>query len=192
MKKKKLIIIGIIIVLIIGTLMNCADDSKKEESNTSADKTTEENIAEEEKTILFEDDEEVNKFFVDYQNLSNTEFKDFSSSRKYKCYAENSGYEYEVGHYHNTETGEETVGIRISQTNDTADAGVPAMREAYYYTVKALNNTLSDEDIYNIFDNREEFKGENTLSNIRITITPDLELSGGHSRGTIDIEKVIE
>lgn len=187
MKKKKVLLIVAVILVLIGMLMNCGNDDTSKDNEVS-----EENKVEEE--VLYEGDEVLNDFFVKYQELSNTEFKDYSftKTKEYKCSAENSGYWFEVAHNHNIVNDEITLDIRITETNETADAGVPAMREVYYYTVKALDNTLSDEDIYNIFDNREEDKGEHTLNNISILITPDLELSGGHSRGHIDITKLLE
>lgn len=162
--------------------IGCSSD----DSQTDTETTQEEVV--EEKEVLFEDNEFVNDFFVNYQEISNTEFSDYSSSRKYTCSAANSGYWFVVSHFSNTNE----LNVRIEETNDTADAGVPAMRDVYFYTVKALDNTLSDEDIYTIFDNREELKGEQTLNSLTISITPDLELSSGHSRGHIDITKNIE
>lgn len=190
MKKRKGLIIALIILIILGLLMNCSDDEKSSENSTTDETTAEETIND--KEVLFEKDELINDFFVKYQELSNTEFKDFSSQRTYWCSAENSGYWFDVSNYSDT-TG--VLEVRINETNETADAGVPAMREVYYYTVKTLDNTLSDEDIYRIFDGRindeDEYKGEQTLSSLKILITPDMELSGGHNRGHIDIEKTI-
>lgn len=195
MKKKKVVIIIAVIVVLLCMLFNCSNDDANENSNIAEENTVEEeNVVEEEKEILFEGDEVINDFFVKYQELSNTEFKDYSSSKakSFKCSAENSGYWFDVAHHHNSVNDEITLDIRINETNETADAGVSAMREVYYYTVKALDNTLSDDDIYKIFDNREEDKGGHDLNNIHILITPDMELSGGHSRGHIDITKLLE
>lgn len=188
MKKKgnkKKIIIGIIIFLLIcGAISNCSDKSKTEDNNMAE---VEEEAVAEEKPVLFEDDEVVNDFLVSYQELSNTEFKDFDKSRNYKCYAENSGYWFEIGDYSTN-----TIGVMITQTNDTADAGVEGMRDVFYYTVKTLDNTLSDDEIYEVFDNREELHYKATLNKVSIEIYPDMELSGGYSRGNIQIEKSLE
>ena len=181
---KKSILISLIIILCLSSyaFIGCSSEEVPEDNAVADEEVVEE------KEVLFEDDELVNDFFVSYQELSNTEFTDYSSSRKYTCSANNSGYWFEVSDFTTTNEFE----VRIEETNDTADAGVEAMRDVYYYTVKTLDNTLSDEDIYKIFDNRDELKGEQILSSIKITITPDLELSSGHSRGHIDITKAIE
>ena len=195
MRRKKIIGIIIGIVVILSLLSLCTNNTSTDDSNTSDENTVEEEVIEEQ-TVYFEDDEVVNEFFVNYQNVSNTEFKDFSSIRKYECSAENSNYYFEVRHLHNINTDENTLEVRIDESNETADAGVSAMREVYYYTVKTLDNTISDEDIYKIFDgkmNEEEgYLGEQTISTLKILITPDLELSGGHSRGHIDIVKILD
>ena len=190
MKKIKIILIIIGALLIIGAIQSCTNKDNPEESTITEQEQAEE--TKEETNVLFEDDEVINDFFTKYQELSNTEFKDYSSSKDFKCSAENSGYWFDVAHYHNSVNDEITLDIRINESNETADAGVSAMRDVYYYTVKALDNTLSDDDIYKIFDNREEDKGEHKLNNISILITPDMELSGGHSRGHIDITKLLE
>lgn len=192
MKKKKVLLIVVVILVLIGMLMNCGNDDTSKDNEVSEENKVEEEVKE--KEVLYEGDEVLNDFFVKYQELSNTEFKDYSftKTKEYKCSVENSGYWFDVAHHHNSVNGDITLDIRINETNETADAGVPAMREVYYYTVKALDNSLSDDDIYNVFDNREEDKGEHILNNISILITPDLELSGGHSRGHIDITKLLE
>ena len=186
MKKKIILFLITIVSLSLFVFVSCSNSETPEENNIE-----DEEVVEEEQ-MLFEDNENVNEFFFNYQKLSNTEFKDYSSSRKYTCSAENSGYWFSVSDFSTNGTLE----VRIEETNDTAEAGVPAMREVYYYTVKTLDNTLSDEDIYKIFDGRmndeDEYKGEQTLSSLTILITPDMELSGGHNRGHIDITKNIE
>jgi hypothetical protein len=55
------------------------------------------------------------------------------------------------------------------------------MKEVYFYTVKTLDNTLSDDEISNIFDSLGEYKLEKTLNTVNIVIYPDKELSGGYS-----------
>ena len=154
----------------------------------SSEAPEEDNSAAEEKLVLF-DNELINEFFVNYQELSNTEFHDFSSNKDYDCSAGNSGYWFGVSDYSDT-TG--IVEVRIQETNETADAGVPAMREVFFYSVKALDNTIPDEDIYRVFDERGDVMSEQTLSSLKIVITPDMELSGGHNRGHIEIEKTID
>lgn len=186
MKKLKIILIIIGVLLIIGAIQSCTNKDKPEESTITEQEQSEE--TKEESKVLFEDDDIVNDFFVKYEELSNTEFKDFSSGREYKCSAENSGYWFEVGHY----TPTNQLGIMITQTNDTAEAGVEGMRDVFYYTVKTLDNTLSDEEIYEVFDNREDKQYKATLNSLAIEIYPDLELSSGHSRGNIQIDKTLE
>lgn len=180
MNRKPIIILIAMMCFFLCLFVGCSSDAPEDSSDAL------------EELVLF-DNELVNEFFVNYQELSNTEFQNFSSHRAYNCSAENSGYWFDVSDFSST-TG--TVEVRIEETNDTADAGVPAMREAFYYSVKALDNTIPDEDIYRIFDGRmndeDEYKGEQTLSSLKILITPDMELSGGHNRGHIDIQKTIE
>lgn len=173
---KKVISIILLLCLFIFTFVSCSsEESSSEEAQTETQT--------EEKVVIFDKNETINDFFINYQELSNTEFKDISSNKDYNCYAENSGYYFEVRDLN------DKVQVIVEQTDETSDKGIEGMKEVYFYTVKTLDNTLSDDEINNVFDSLGEYKLEETLNTVNIVIYPDKELSGGYSPGHIDITR---
>ena len=167
------IIISILCVLSLIGLFNGGDDT------TSTDEPS--------SVVYFEENDATNAFMTAYNAITDSPFTDIdSSSQGVECHA--SSYDY---YFIITAPDDGSFRVRIDQTSDVFDEGMNGMKKPFHDTVKALDETLSDEEIDTFYDSflQEERKGAgNSLGNLSVNYTPNIEMSNGMSRGYVEIK----
>lgn len=191
-KKTQWLPLSLLFLLFLGVLSGCTnvnDDrvQSNEKEEVIVEESKSENIqaelSESEKEVVAED-EIVNDFILAYNEISENPFINVKKGNiRTKYHAESSGYWFEL--LNSNSTG--AISISISQTNDTADAGVSGMKQVFNDVVKAIDSTLTDDEINTFFDNLVSGKqvGELELGNTFVSFSPDIE---GRSRGHIEID----
>lgn len=198
--KKALVIAVSVVILISGCgSSGTQSDAPAETSTEAVEETVAENKAEtqdSEETSLTEkpaeqeekyvDDEVVNAFISEYNAISESPFNDITKGNiRTKFYAHSYGYYLELLHANDTDN----INVTITETNDTADAGVSGMRDVFHDCVAVIDKNVSDDEIYDYFDNlvSQEYMAEDTIGTVAVKYFPDKELSSGHSRGHIEL-----
>lgn len=128
----------------------------------------------------------VNTFISRYNEISESPLEDITNGNiRTKFFAHSYGYYLELLHANDTDD----IYVKITETNDTADTGVPGMRDVFHDCVTAIDGSLSDDDIYEFFDSLagQEYNKEESIGSVSVKYFPDKELSSGHSRGRIEI-----
>ena len=164
------------------------------ESDIASDSSTLNHISVESSSAVEQSSEElvkdgvVNNFIRTYNLHSTSPLSDIQKGNiRTKYYAFSYGYYLELLHSDATDK----IFVSISETNENADIGVSGMRDVFHDIVMTIEPELSDEEVYNYFDNLvtgEYLKENDTFSSMLITYVPDKDLSSGHSRGRIDID----
>lgn len=133
-------------------------------------------------------DEVVNNFITEYNKYSESQFENIKKGNiRTKYHASSYGYYFELLHANDTDK----INVTIEETNETADIGVAGMRDAFYCVVKAIEPSLSDDEIYTYFDQQmsnEYMVTDDLFSTMLVSYFPDKELSSGHSRGHIEVK----
>lgn len=174
MKKSIAIIASLIMVL---CFCACGDT---EESGEAVEETTEATV------VYFEENDATNSFMMEYNAITESEFTDISSLYQgVECHASSYGYYFII-----TAPDDGTFEVRIEQTSDVFDKGMDGMKQPFHDAAKALDGSLSDDDINTFYDSlqQEEHLSEgNSLGKLNVTYKPDIELSQGLSRGYVEI-----
>lgn len=160
------------------------EENTVEATETQTEETT---VAKaEEKAEKYVEDEVVNAFIANYNAVSESPFEEITNGNiRTKFYAVSYGYYLELLHANDTDN----MHIRITETNDTAEAGTQGMNNVFHDCIVAIDGTISDDEINEFFDNMasQEYKAEDSIGEIAVKYSPDKELSSGHSRGYIEI-----
>lgn len=168
-------------------LIGCGDSSSNngQNANTEAHTIIEEN---ELNSVVYAEDDVVNEFIIHYNELSEEDFTDIRKGNiRTKYYAFSYGYYCELLNSNVTNK----INVSISQTNDTAEAGVAGMRDIFRDVVKTIDSSLIDDEIYACFDQliaEGHLKEGVELGSTTIMFAPDVQLSGGYTRGHISID----
>ena len=74
------------------------------------------------------------------------------------------------------------INVTINQTNENSESGVAGMKEVFHDIVRAIESSLSDDDINSYFDNlvSNETMTNSNLGSLKIELVLDKELSNGH------------
>ena len=172
---------GWIVYLLIGIFGGDSDKSGETANIETANQPTVIEEVQEEVVDKFVDNEAVNAFIVTYNEISDNDLTDIDDSvRRYKATAKSEGF------YFTIEDLSSELRVNIETTSETHEGGVRGMGSVFLNTVKAMDGSLSDEDINTWFNEREseEHKYENTLGSLTINYQPDIE---GRSKGHISI-----
>lgn len=190
--------VSIVAMLAISaTLSACSTNEVEMENPTPSDSSTRtqetpNTTAETEASIVesepaFADDAVVDNCIASYNATCQSPIESVERGNiRTKYFAYSYGYYLEL--LNANDTGK--INVSISQTNDNADSGVAGMREVFHDVVKACDPSLSDEAIYNHFDaliSADVIAEGSALGSTTVTFIPDRNLSGGHSRGHIEI-----
>lgn len=203
-----LVIIAFVFLCVLGAITSRTKKENKETEKNLAAKTTESSqqsvpieTAKEsepetaipasepasEASAIYAEDEVVNTFISEYNRISQSPFEGIEKGNiRTKYLASSLGYWFELLHANDTDK----IHVTITETNETAEAGVPGMREVFHSVVKAIDPSLSDDDIYAHFDelsSNEYMVDNDVFGSMIIRYYPDKELSSGHSRGHIEI-----
>lgn len=198
--KNKVTGLLLLTLLLIGCLFSitgCSSSTpnkpseKSSNAETVVETTEKESESEPEKKnepeIVYADDEVVNSFIAEYNKISKSPLEDIEKGNvRTKYFASSHGYWLEILYANDTDK----IKVSINVTNDTAEEGVAGMREVFHDVVKAIEPPLSDDEIYTYFENlvnNEYMVTDDIFSTKKVTYVPDKELSGGHSRGRIDV-----
>lgn len=164
-----------------------ATETQTEETTVAkAEETAPTEQPAEEKTEKYVEDEVVNAFIANYNAVSESPFEEITNGNiRTKFYAVSYGYYLELLHANDTDN----MHIRITETNDTAEAGTLGMNNVFHDCIVAIDGTISDDEINEFFDNMasQEYNAEDSIGEIAVKYSPDKELSSGHSRGYIEI-----
>ncbi|MDO5015333.1 MAG: hypothetical protein Q4E28_05220 [Clostridia bacterium] len=175
--------------MLIGGLLSitgCSSDSTSTNKGFEKSQNFETSVENTEKNIknVYADDEVVNNFIIEYNKISKEPLKDIEKGNiRTKYFASNYGYFLEILHTNSTDK----VKVSINITNDTVKEGVVGMRDVFHNVVKAIEPSLSDDEIYAYFDNlvkNEHMITEDAFSTMEVTYVPDIY---GRSRGRIDV-----
>ena len=142
---KKGIIIVLIAFIICMTVVGCSDNSEETPSEPvqEPEETASEPAQEPEEVVQYVDNETINSFLIAFTEATGKEMTDIdNSSRKYKATAKYDGFWIVI------EDLQEEFRVRIEQTSDTASVGMPGMKEAFFGIVKAMDDSINDEEIY--------------------------------------------
>ena len=159
-------------------------ENKAEIQDTEETSSTEKPAEQEEKYV---DDEVVNAFIAEYNAISESPFDDVTKGNiRTKFFVHSYGYYLELLHANDTDN----INVTITETNDTADAGVSGMRDVFHDCVAVIDKNVSDDEIYEFFDSlvSQEYMAEDTIGDVAVKYFPDKELSSGHSRGHIELK----
>lgn len=188
--KTKKVIIAIVVLALIGVI---GSFGSKKTDNIYAEKLkkSENNmIAKEKKGKTYQEkfanDEIVNDFIISYNKISASPFTDIEKGNiRTKYHALSEGYWFELLNAANTNA----ISVTINETNETAEQGVKGMKTVFRNVVKTIDDSLSDQEINDYFDNIVNgHQVENQkLGKTKIDFSPDVELSNGYSRGHITV-----
>lgn len=135
-----------------------------------------------EEIIVYADDEVVNQFIIKYNKITMSPFSDIDKGNiKTKYYAHSYGYSCEL--LNSASTNKINVTI---VSNKSKGLDVAGMKDVFHDIVKAIDPSLSDEEIYNHFDELIEYgylKEKDVLGSVIIDFVPD----SNHWRGHITI-----
>lgn len=191
----KRIICVIMSLLMVFLLVACGSSSNNSENQTSADESTyteekeaENTVVPKEEVVVYAEDDVVNQFIADYNSISQSQFTDIKKGNiRTKYFAYSYGYYCELLNSSATKK----IHISITETNENADLGVSGMRDIFHDIAITIDPTLSDEEVYDHFDALHSdgyMKEGDVLGSMVILFVPDKDLSGGHSRGHIEID----
>ena len=165
---------------------NTVEATETQTEETTVAKAEETEQPAKEKTEKYVEDEVVNAFIANYNAVSESPFEEITNGNiRTKFYAVSYGYYLELLHANDTDN----MHIRITETNDTAEAGTQGMNNVFHDCIAAIDGTISDDEINEFFDNMasQEYNAEDSIGEIAVKYSPDKELSSGHSRGYIEI-----
>lgn len=194
---KKTLILAISAMIIFSGCGSSSESTAAEETTVEAEEEaavtdteeatpTTEQPAEEEAEKYVED-EVVNEFITNYNAISESPIEEISNGNiRTKFYVTSYGYYLELLHANDTDN----MSIRITETNDTAEAGTLGMRDVFHDCIAAIDSSISDDDIYAYFDEmaNNDHSADETIGGIKVLYFPDTELSSGHHRGNIQID----
>lgn len=127
----------------------------------------------------------VNEFISAYNSISASPIESVKQGNIVtKWFGSSYGYRLTMLHANDTSK----IDVTIDETNENADAGVAGMRDVFHDCAKAIDPSLTDEDIYGFFDRAVEDpsgRGDQLFGSINVFWSPDVDLSSGHSRGYI-------
>lgn len=134
--------------------------------------------------VLYEKDKAINQFLVDYNSITSSPATDISRGNiDSKCSFLTYDFYVEVGNYR------ATAGYMEVSIIGNKDAHVPEMRDAFHDVIKALDQNLSDEEIYAFFDERT-VEGNAAYGAPLGEVTCSVHLTGNFGDvGRIDIYK---
>lgn len=149
--------------------------------------TTEEGNQNQKEPEPIADDEIVNSFITSYNAISGSPITEVEDGNiRTKFYGSSYGYYLELSHAN--DTGK--IYVSISQTDETAPAGVAGMRRVFRDMARAVDPSLTDDEIYSCFDGLLSggvIAENQPLGSILVRFVPDVELSNGTSRGHIEL-----
>lgn len=188
-KKQKIIAVTVILILIgiIGSFgSKKTDDKATEKSHKLENNTIVKKMKEKSTQEKFADDVVVNDFIIAYNKLSKSPLTNIEKGyirTKYNALSE--GYYLELLNAADTNA----ISVTIDQTNETAEHGVKGMKTVFLNVVKAIDSSLSEQEINDFFDSIVNgYQVENQkLGKTKINFSPDVELSSGYSRGHIKV-----
>lgn len=133
-------------------------------------------------------DSVVNDFVEAYNAISSSPIETIEPGNiRTKYFTYSYGYSLELLHANDTDS----ILVTINETNDNAEAGVPGMRDVFHDTVKAIDPSLSDEEVFEYFDNAVNdpaYRGNQTLGSVSVFFSADYDSSNGdHHRGRIEV-----
>ena len=166
----------LILLLTILLITSCGGSSDEEISSEQSENTTVEEDSAEDTNEQYVNNEAINDFIISFNAQSEEKLQDIdNSSRNYKATASCDGYWLTI------EDLSDEFRVNIDETNDTAEAGVSGMKSMFFTVTKALDSSISDDDINNWFDeNTTGYMSESNLGSLEIHFYPDTENSRGH------------
>ena len=163
-------------------------ESQQERATTITESEKESDKKETE--FMYASDEVVNKFITAYNKISKSPLEYIEKGNiRTKYFASSYGYSLEILNAADTEK----IFVSIYVTANKVEEGVAGMREVFHDIVKVIDPNLSDDEIYVYFDNlvkNEYMVEDDSFGNIEITYIPEKKLSGGYSRGRIDLRDI--
>ena len=183
------LIFGIIFISFI--LLSACAVKKDVKTNSEASVETKnepskKETSSEETNSKYVDDRIINDFINSYNQNSNSPLENIKKGNiKIKYFASSYGYYLELLHANDTDK----INVTINQTNENSESGVVGMKEVFHDIVRAIESSLSDDEINSYFDNlvSNETITDSNLGSLKIKYIPDKELSNGHSRGHIKV-----
>ncbi len=140
--------------------------------------------------LLYASDEVVNNFITEYNKISKSPLENIEEGNiRTKYFASSYGYSLEILNAADTEK----IFVRINATAAAFEEGLVGMRDVFHDVVKVIDPILSNNEIYEYFDNlvKNEYMVKNDpFGNIEVTYIPAKELSSGFSRGRIDLRDI--
>lgn len=167
------------------------DNQVKVSENSSTKNDEPEKIEQdepEEAEPVYAKDEVVNDFIKSYNAISSDPFSSIEKGNiRTKYNAMSQTYYFELLNSNATDK----IKVTIDQTDENADKGVAGMRDVFHDVILAIDPSLSEEDVYSLFDDMlsGNLLTEREIGNITVTFCPDKDLSNGASRGHITISE---
>ena len=123
-------------------------------------------------SVQLTEDADLNAYLKEYNEVSHSQvIYAEKGNRSSQAFVKSYGYDIELS----LENSQMTVSI--NQTNANANAGVAGMRNVFHDTVKVLDPSLTDDEIYNLFDssvsNPPKERRNHKLGSIVINYFPD-------------------
>lgn len=189
---KKSVKIGILVamwlILFAISAATPKEETPKEAETVAVNSETTAKTALEEEAPTIITDSVVQEFVSKYNTLSDSPLDGVEQGNiRTKYYAFSHGYYLELLHSDATDK----MAITITETNENAELGVQGMKEVFHDIAKTIDESLTDEAINEYFDTMvsSEHMKEDTLGNMKVLYAPDVELSGGYTRGHIEIDE---
>lgn len=166
-------------------------EATTDETSDTAQEGTEDGSEESEEAPMFSEDPVVNAFVEAYNGVSSSPFSELEKGNiRTKYHGTSHGYYFELLHAANTDM----IHVSISQTNETVNAGMAGMRDVFIDVTRAIDQSIDSESSGAFFDSLlagDVIVEDASLGNTVVTFVPDKELSGGRSRGHIEISQVL-
>lgn len=148
--KKNILLFGTLLTistLSLSTLTTVYADSNQKSHSFVAKKSKKKKSKKKSKKYI--DDSVENDFITKYNKISNSDFTDISKGNiRTKYFAKSNGDYFELLDAADTEK----ISITINQTFEKKEDGMVALKPSFHDSVKAIDNTLKDEDIDSFFD----------------------------------------
>ncbi|MGT2799315.1 hypothetical protein [Streptococcus marmotae] len=171
-------LITLISCLGISALMVACGDTVNSEKEASVQQKSLAPSSSSSEVEKYVDDDIVNEFITAYNALSSSKLSNIEKGNiRTKFFAESQGYYLELLNAADTNK----IHISINPTNETKENGLSGMAEIFHDVVKAVDQSLSDEEIDRSFQESIEknVMVNQMLGSINIEVIPDLYNSGG-------------
>lgn len=129
----------------------------------------------EESVVVFGYDEVINDFILNYNDVSDS---DLTGIDRGNIDIKASGYTHD-GYYLNMlhSNATDKIDVEIHKTNDNRKSNMAEMRNVFYDVCRAMDDTLSDSEIYALFDGYIDgsIKGDQSMGSLSVHFSPDID-----------------